>query len=496
VGMSNLGYQAIYRILNETPHALAERVFLPGPGEGAPRAEESGRPLADFDVVAFSVSFEPDYLNLLRILGGAGVPLASRDRGEDDPLVLAGGVACFLNPEPVAEFVDVFALGEGEEIAREIAATLAATKGRLKRERLRELARIRGLYVPEFLDVAYNEDGTIAAVRSTIDQPPTVPRVQLSRLGDEPTSSVVLTDDTEFGGMYLTGVNRGCPQGCRFCTAGFIYLPMRQRSVETLAKEVDKAVASGKRIGFVGTALADYRPLKQLWREAIARGAEASPSSFRIECVDEEVASLFHEAGMQTATVAPDAAGERMRRIIRKEMTRPQLLRTIRTLRAGGTPNLKLYYIVGLPWETPADLREMVDEIRAARDAFVDASRPFGRIGTFTVSLNCFVPKPFTPLQWAPMEDPRSLERKLRSIKKEIGRIGGVTLHHEQPREALLQTVLSVGDRRTAAVLRAAYENGGDWRKAFEASPLPFEWYAYREKGEREILPWDFIIGT
>ncbi|MCA9774090.1 MAG: radical SAM protein, partial [Myxococcales bacterium] len=288
VGMSNLGFQAVYRLLNETPYTLAERVFMPEPGAGEPRTVEGGRPLRSFDVIAFSVSFEPDYLNLLRLLDAAGIALRSRDRVEDDPLVLGGGVACSLNPEPVADFVDVFFVGEAEEALATLASTLAATVGRPKRERLRALARIPGVYVPEFVEVTYHPDHTIAGVRATIDQPPTVPRVQVRDLARFTTSTVVATGDTEFGDLHLTEVNRGCPRGCRFCTAGFIYLPMRSRPVETLVPEIERAVAEGKRIGFVGTALADYKPLKELWRAAIARGAEASPSSFRIECVDEE----------------------------------------------------------------------------------------------------------------------------------------------------------------------------------------------------------------
>jgi len=214
VGMSNLGFQAIYRILNETPYTLAERAFVPEPHDAAVVTIESGRALCAFDVVAFSVSFEPDYLNVLRILGAAGIPLERDARSEDDPLVLGGGVACFLNPEPVADFFDLFVLGEGEEVAHDLARVLAATEDMPKRERLRELARLRGVYVPGHFDVTYGEDDTIASVRNTMDLPPTVPRVQLRQLGDTPTSTVVQTDDTEFGEMYLTEVNRGCPRGC------------------------------------------------------------------------------------------------------------------------------------------------------------------------------------------------------------------------------------------------------------------------------------------
>lgn len=496
VGMSNLGFQTVYHLLNEMDHLVCERVFLPDRGRASddarPLSVESGRPLTDFDVIAFSISFESDYPHILAILDRSGIPLISEERDTPHPLVLAGGVACFLNPEPIAPFIDGFLIGEAEEI---LAPFFNRFDPETDRTRMLEtLARaVEGVYVPRFYDVAYGGDGTIRSFAPTRQVPERVRRVYLKDLSESPTCSALMTSDTTFDRTYLIEVARGCTHGCRFCSAGYIYRPPRFRTSEVVAACMAEGAQSASKIGLVGAAVSDFPGIGDLCARYFGEAVRISFSSLRADAISPELLNTLQHSGVKTATIAPDAGSERLRRVINKGITEADILSAAETLVGEGIPNLKLYFMVGLPTETDADVAEVIDLCKRIKHRFLKSSRTRGRIGEITVSLNAFVPKPMTPFQWAAMDEVFTLKGKEKKIKEGLRRVANLRLHHDVPKHAYLQALFSRGDRRVAGVLTAAHVHGGNWARTFKESPINPDFFVYRERSADEIFPWDFI---
>jgi radical SAM superfamily enzyme YgiQ (UPF0313 family) len=501
VGMSNLGFQAVYQQLNGFDGVVCERAFLPdtpaGRPSGAVVSEESARPLTDFDLIAFSVAFENDYPSLLSLLAKAGLPLRARDRGAPFPLVIAGGVTCFLNPEPLAAFIDLFLVGEAEPILPGLVACIA--QGDLKsdtgrRRLLLKIAReVPGAYVPLFYNADYHTDGTLAAFKPTADVPERVRRVFASDLSSLPTETAILTAHTTFDATYLIEVSRGCPHGCRFCSAGYIYRPPRFRPLELLKKQVDRGGTHTDRIGLVGAAVSDLPELAALCRHGVSADLQLSFSSLRADALGDTLIEQLRRSKVKTATIAPDAGSERLRRVINKGIDQDQILKAAEALVAGGIPNLKLYFMVGLPTETDADIEAVIQLVKKIKHHFLRSSRVRGRMGDITVSLSSFVPKPATPFQWAPMAEENTLKARLKKIKSDLGRVANVRVHSDVPRWAFIQALLARGDRRVADLLEAAHENHGNWPQTFKAAVLNPQFFVYRERDRDEILPWNFI---
>ena len=489
VGMANLGFQAIYGILVRAG-VQVERAFLPDePPYQRIRSLESGRPLSSFDVVAFSISFETDYVHLLDVLAGAGLSLHREQRGGRDPLIVVGGPATFLNPEPIAEFVDVFLIGEGEEMVPEwLDALRAGRRGGGGRDgMLAASATIEGAYLPGAWDGFASGDARPA---------PHVQRRYVARLDDAPTRSQILAPDAVFGDMFLVEASRGCEWGCRFCAAGFMYRPVRHRSARALRDDVlGTALEHRKTVGLVGAEMASQPGLAALCREVAERGGRASPSSLKADQIGPELAAALGGGATRSVTVAPEAGSERMRRVINKNLTEGEILRAAELLAAGGVSALKLYSMIGLPTETDDDvlaIADLAEKIRAR------LARGVGRI---TLSINPFVPKPWTPLQWEPMLDLKTLRERTQLLRRAVQRIPGASLDVESPREAYWQTLLSRGDRRIAPLLVRVHENGGAfWPVVQEAvraggldgCPSPDD-FVHRRYAPDETLPWDFI---
>ena len=505
VGMSNLGFQTIYRHLNALPDVVCERVFLPNPEDAdemrrsgtSPFSLESLRPLADFQMIGFSVTYEGDYINVLRLLAMASIPLRAADRGARDPLVLMGGVCAFSNPEPLAPFMDFVVVGEGEELVVELIA--AYRNGDRDREKLlASLAAMEGIYVPAEYDVAYAADGTLASVATRGAAPPVVTKRRLRNVNAFETVAAVKTPHAEYGHMALLEVGKGCGRGCRFCLEGQVYRPVRHRSVDALRETVAQMAANGeRRVGLVGACVSDYPWIGELLKIVEENGLELSISSLRADSLTEDLVAALARGGHRTLTMAPEAGTERLRRAIRKPITDDQLTTACDLVRAHGIPNLKCYFMIGQPTETSEDVEaipalagRMLERLRV-----LDPSgQPFGRL---TLSISSFVPKPWTPFQWVGFDGAASLGAKLETIKRGVRRLHNVRVLHENPREAALQALLARGDRRVADFLELAASYEGDWRRALREWDGDADFYATRERSTDERLPWDhFDVGV
>jgi radical SAM superfamily enzyme YgiQ (UPF0313 family) len=504
VGMSNLGFQTIYEHLNRLPGVVCERVFFPDPEDideyartgTAPFSLESQRPLAGFDLIGFSVTYEGDYINAARLLRMAGVPTRAADRCLDDPVVMMGGVCAFSNPEPMAPFMDVIVVGEGEEVVDEI-----ITAWRVSRESgilgarqgfLDALKAVPGIYLPGAYEVSYASDGRIGTVTPLeAGVPPVVIKRRLRDVNAFETRSTIKTARAEYGHMQLLEVGKGCGRGCRFCLEGQVYRPVRHRSLESLRQSVAEIAKDSRRVGLVGACVSDYPWIGELMKILEEHGVEVSISSLRADSLTEDLVASLQRGGHRTLTMAPEAGTERLRRVARKPITDEQLYAACDLVRKYGIPNLKCYFMIGLPSERREDVEAIVDlagrMLERLRVPGPDG-HPFGKL---TLSVSSFVPKPWTPFQWAPFDDQRSLEDKLEIIKRGARRLS-VRVVHENPREAGLQALLARGDRRVAAFIEMAAGLDGDWRRALREWDGDPTFYT-RRREPSETFPWDHL---
>lgn len=491
-GMSNLGFHTVYAILNGIDSILCERAFLPERNTDPVKTVESSRRLADFDIVAFSVSFENDFLNILSILERAGLPLNAIERGTPHPLVMAGGVACFINPEPVSQYIDCFILGEAEDTVKTFFDYFEL--GTEKSEILQKIAEnVPGIYVPAFYETSYNKNGTIRSFSPLSDVPETIKRIYCENISLKNTCSSIISEETTFDRTFLMEVSRGCHHGCRFCSAGYIYRPPRFREISSLAKCLDHGITQTDKIGFIGAAVSDYPDIAGLCNTAQEKGAKISFSSIRADAVSRELVAALKKSGVKTATIAPDAGSQRMRDIINKGISEEQILAAAETIVEGGIPNIKLYFMVGLPHETMDDVEAISTLCRQIKKVFLDASRKRKHMGHITVSINPFIPKPFTPFQWVAMDGSPSLKNKILHIKKGLRKEANIRIDSESPKRSYIQAMISRGDRRVAGILSLVNSNGGSWTNAFKSCSFDSDFYVHRERSFDEILPWDFI---
>ncbi|MBI3925955.1 MAG: radical SAM protein [Armatimonadetes bacterium] len=500
VGMSNLGMQIVYGILNRTPGVCCERFFLPDPEELEEYelcgrrlfTLESQRPIGEFDIVAFTVAYEHDYVNFVRLLDLAGIPLFSADRSEAHPLVLVGGAVTFLNPEPIADFVDVFCIGEGEGMTEPLVEQFRATAGRPRRERLETLASIPGLYVPSLSRPHYEGERF-----QGLDPPMTVQKNYLSReaFAAQDTASLLLTDDTEFGRSFLIEVSRGCPYVCRFCTVGFSYPKVRWKPVDQVWESIDRVRGFHPKVGLISATVGNHPQIEELCHRLMEHDLQVSFSSLRADQLPDAILETLVKGGSKTLTLAPETGSEDLRRSINKRFSDERYFESAERAFLKGVRNLRMYSMVGLPNELESDMDALIDLVRKTRALQRRTGQGAGRI---TLSLGLFVTKPLTPYQWNEMASIELAQRRMKKVQKALASDGGVKVNSESPRWAVLEGLLARADRRMARVLARVYRNPTFrvWLKALEAEGLSLESQVYRRREPDETLPWSHIASS
>jgi radical SAM superfamily enzyme YgiQ (UPF0313 family) len=482
VGMSNLGFQTIYHLLNQRPDTVCERVFLPSPDdiEAYKRSStplftlESQTPVQKFDILAYSVSFEGDYPHIIDMLDLAGIEPCADRRSSYEPLVIMGGVCSSMNPEPLAPIMDGFVLGEGEEIVAELMDTLSEASGEVRVDLLQRLSKIPGFYAPSLYQPYYNTDDTFKKLEpketELVPLAPLIPR-QVGDLGNWPTHSHIITPNTEFGDMFLVELSRGCANNCRFCLLGSAMGGrFRPRSLKDVSASIKEGLSQGMRIGLVGAAVTDYPYLDKVCSLIRQAGGKLSVASLRADKLSDDLLTALRDSGHKTITLAPEAGSQRLRDSIGKGLTEDDILGAVEAIGKHGIPHIKLYFMWGLPDEGLDDIRAIVDLTKKVRD-IMSQHNPMGKL---TLSLSPFVPKPHTPYQRMAMEPDFSLNKKLRYLRQELKGISGVRLQADSPRTAFYQALFSRGDRRVGEALLCAYKDNKNWKQALKQNKFCF----------------------
>ncbi len=522
VGMSHLGTSILYHLLNRMDGVYAERCFSPWPDmeQELRNADlplytlETKTALNEFDMIGISLSYEMCYTNVLAMLELGRIPLHAKDRGEDAPIVVAGG-GCVYNPEPLADFIDIFAVGEGEEVLTELIDLFRTSKkeNNTRIEFLRRAATIEGLYVPSLYDIAYHADGTIESIIAKNGAPARIRKRILEDFdaGYFPESPIVPYLSVVHDRVTLE-VMRGCTRGCRFCQAGFIYRPVRERSADTLISQAKRNIArtGHEEVSLCSLSTGDYSQVARLVctlsDDFKGTGVSLAVPSLRVDSYEGEYAQRLKEVRNTGLTFAPEAGTQRLRDIINKNITEKDIYDAVREAFETGANGVKLYFMMGLPGETMEDVLGIADMAARIRSIYYEVPKE-RRGGGFklTVSVSCFVPKPHTPFQWAAQDDVAVFEDKQRRLKDALRSVKGVKFNWHDARLSMLEAVFARGDRRTSVVLENAYRLGcrfdswkelfdfNKWLSAFESTGIDPAFYAARERGKNETLPWDMI---
>lgn len=499
VGMSNLGLHIIYEEINIRNDSVCERIFLPEKKEleaydktKTPlMSVETQRPMHQFDVVAFDVTFEMDYFHIPLMLRHGRVPIMGKDRTEFDPIVIAGGPCATFNPEPFADFIDAFIIGEGEGIVSRVLDIIRDGKmeGLDRHAILRQLANISGVYVPSLYVPIYSDDGEFKGYHIAEGAPTTIKRhFEMLTSGGE---TVVATNYTEFGAMYIIEVARGCGRHCRFCMAGYCFRVPRVRPLEILKEGVDRAEKLGKKVGLMGAAISDYPEVDELVTYIRSKDMRYSCASLRADSLTQAVVDGLADSGQKTITIAPETGSERLRRVINKGISEEHLQNAATLSAKSGIQHMRLYIMIGLPTETDEDIEAIVGLAERTQAHMAEV----GCKGRLTLSINPFIPKPFTPFQWMAMDNQKTVEKKLQYIKKALQKNRRIEVLVESPKEAYIQGVLARGDRRLGAVLAACAADRGSksFKAEMKAAGLDMDEMNYRERSFDEFLPWSHL---
>lgn len=498
IGNANLGFQIVYDLVNSLPGFVCERFFL---GPEPPRSLESGRPLRDFPVVLCSLSFEQDYFHLLSLLAAGGIEPLAEKRSADapcfrpgQPLVIGGGVATFINPEPLSPFVDLFVIGEAEPVLAQLMEHLA---GRITlqppAELLNEVVQtFSGCYAPSLYAMHYGGDGVLAR----IEPAPGVPaRVKRLVLAGSPVvgHSKLFSPENEFADMFLAELGRGCSRGCRFCAAGFVYRPPRLWQADSILAALDRRPESITRVGLLGMEMVRREELDRIAEYLLAQGCALSFSSLRADVVESRLCRLLAASRLKSAAIAPDGGSQRLRRVINKGISEEDVLTAAEALARAGISHLKLYFMIGLPTEREEDMTELLALTEKVRRVLLGVGRSRGRLGNITLSVNSFVPKAWTPFQFHPFAPPAELKNRIRLLRKGVAAMANVRMTVDQPQHALQQAVLARGDRRVGLALYGMQKHRLTWRHSFQELGITPEAYAMRQRDREELFPWEVI---
>ena len=499
VGMSNLGLHIIYEEINLHPSSVCERIFLPEKKEldvydktKTPlMSVETQRPMHQFDVVAFDVTFEMDYFHIPLMLRYGRVPVMSEDRTGFDPIVIAGGPCATFNPEPFADFIDAFIIGEGEGIVTAVLERIRKGRenGESREETISALAQIDGVYVPVLYTPRYDDNKRFVGYDIADGAP------KIIRRHFEPLTSggetVIATNFTEFGAMYIIEVARGCGRHCRFCMAGYCFRVPRVRSLDILKEGVDRAEKLGKKVGLMGAAISDYPEVDELVTYIRSKDMRYSCASLRADSLTQAVVDGLAESGQKTITIAPETGSERLRRVINKGISEENLRTAAQLSAKSGIQHMRLYIMIGLPTETDEDIDAIVGLAERTQAHMAEV----GCKGRLTLSINPFIPKPFTPFQWMAMDHQKSVEKKLQYIKKSLQKNRRIEVLVESPKEAYIQGVLARGDRRLGKVLAACALDRGSksFKSEMKKAGLDMDDCNYRERKFEDYLPWSHL---
>jgi radical SAM superfamily enzyme YgiQ (UPF0313 family) len=514
VGMANLGYQTVYRLLNEMEGVVCERFFAKllddrfDPAFGGTHRDvktlESNLSIRNFDIIAFSISFELDYLNVLKLLQISGIPLKSSQRSADEALIIAGGVAVTLNPETMAPFFDCLLIGEAEEALPDFIRTyLQSANQRIsKEERLFNLSKIEGVYVPQFYDITYDEKGKIKNKEIRKGVPELIER-RKADVSKIETFSPMSSPYIHFKNSLLVEVGRGCARGCLFCAAGYIYRPPRFHDKDSILRQVEKHIGENRHVGLVGSLISDHPDLGQICLNLHQKGFEIGVSSFRVDKISSNLMEILIKSGLRTLTVAPEVGSEKMWKVINKNISKEDILKSTRIAAQTFIDNLKLYFMIGLPFEEKEDIEGIIDLIHEIHKIYIKASSST-RTGDLTkggpshkrtiiLSINPFVPKPHTPFQWSAMNSEKELKAKMKRIESKVKNLKGVHLEKKSIRQAILQGILSVGNRRVGEGLFYHIQESLTLPQAWRKTGVDVDSIIFKEKDFSSPLSWDIV---
>jgi radical SAM superfamily enzyme YgiQ (UPF0313 family) len=477
IGISNLGFQTVYRLLNQNQNIYAERAFTyPEPFQAISATLESNRSIAEFDLIAFSIAYELDYINMVRMLNNATIP----NRDENHPLIVAGGMVMFMNPMPVTSFLDVIFIGEAEGLLDPFLEILEKARDDhwSRKKLLEELAKVEGLFVPAVHDHRY---------------PDIIKRHYRPKEDKNLNLSAVTTPLGILKDMYLIEVGRGCPRNCRFCAAGYVYRPYRIHRLDQIKKHINPTSFRNQPVGLVGSAISDYPELSDLMQFVIENKGRLGISSFRIDEINQSNIELFERGGLKSVSVAPEAGSERMRCIINKNISENEILDASQLVARSRLKTLKLYFMIGLPFEESRDLEAMVELGGKINEIYFQENSK----GRVKISCNVFVPKAFTPFQWSAMDTEKVVESKRNYLKNAFKSYHKIYFNAtKSTREDILQGILSLGDESVSPLIENLARNGGNWKNAAREIDFRFDNIVFKEKIHTQPLPWDFIKGA